>query len=197
MSKKEINELTPAQEAKIPLYVEKYRAIGTSTAACDRKKAEAALIEVYKHLGKPANPTFEWVDDPFQGQIKAAQYLHQRENVTQEEVREQANEASYGSLEAYWVAFYSFIINEIPVKDDGLCDKFNNVILDTGVYWTFDDHIIVSEKPCVLKMKNDKLHCEDGPALAWPSGRSLFALDGEIYPSLMDLTLKQKFANQK
>lgn len=192
--KKLIDKLTPEQEAKIPEYLAKFKAIGLSTRPTDKAKAEAAVRKAYEYMHKKdgscvANPEFVWAGSPRAGQKLAAQYAKGDENVTAEEIQAQASMASYGSFEAYWVSTYSFIANELPVDKDELCAIVEEIVEECGVYWSFEDLVVMTPKPTVINMKDDKLHCEDGPAMSYENGDGIFAINGEIKGSLMEIAI--------
>lgn len=185
-----IDKLTPEQEAKIPEYIEEYMRIGLSTDPCDRTKAEEAIVRSYSYLNLPP-PKFHWVDSPFAGAKLAAQINKGDEDVTKEEISEMASKASYGSFEAYWVAFYAFIAEQLPVQKDELIDIVKDIIKNSGVYWTFKNNVVISEKPVAIHMKDKKLHNPNGLALEYPDGTGIFALEGKSYPSLLEMTISE------
>lgn len=187
----QITSITPEQEAKIPGYLEKFLSIGLSTAPQNRAKAEDAIRASYVYFNKTnpddysTNPEFVWAPNPIAGSILAAQFAKGDMKVTQDEVREQAQYASYGSFEAYWVSTYSFIAHELPVKKDELIDITEEIIKECGVYWTFYDLVICTPKPTKIHMVDKKLHNPDGLALAYEDGNGLYAIDGVRKSSLM------------
>ncbi len=191
--KKLIDSLTPEQEALIPAYLAEYLAIGVSTEPTDKAKAEAAILASYEYL-KLEKPIIVWAKDPFEGQILAAQYAKGDENVTQEEVQAQADKASFGSFEAYWVSTYAFIAEVLPVEKDNLIDIVKDIVKNCGVYWTFEGLVVVTPKPCKIVMENEKLSCTTGPALAYESGLSFYFYDGEPKGSLAEVMLAGKHA---
>ncbi len=209
-----IDKLTPAQEALLPVYEKKYLDIGLSTTPCDRPRAEKALKESYAYL-KLAEPRVIWADSPFKGAKIAAALLEGKpckelyeiapdlcegeafQEILKEEIQKQGDAASYGSFDAYWVSFYSFIANELPVKKDNLIDIINEIVLNTGVYWTFDDIIVATEKPVAIHMKDKKLHCLTGKALEYRDGSGLYAVNGEVKNSLMEVTLSDNYESGK
>jgi hypothetical protein len=198
-----IDKLTPEQEAKIPYYLEKYRKIGFSTTSCDRKKAEDAIARSYVYMQKhdtsmPNKPLkFLWADSPFAGAKMAANVAAGRDpydtSVTREETRDQANKASYGSFEAYWVALYDFIGTELDVKKDELLDIVKDIVNDTGVYWTFEEVVIITEKPVAIHINaENKLHNPNGLALEYADGTGVFAVNGVRYKSMMDMAIAEE-----
>lgn len=185
---KTINKLTPEQEAKIPEYVERYRQIGLSTRQTDRAKAEDAITRSYAYLKLKA-PTFVWADSPFAGAEIAAKLATGKDQVTKEEIAAQASKASYGSFEACWVCFYAFITEQLPVQHDGLINIVKDIIEECGVYWTFEDTVVLTEKPVKISMKDGVLHAEDGKALEYKDGTGIVAVRGKRYPSLLEASL--------
>ncbi|MBD1937735.1 DUF6745 domain-containing protein [Microcoleus sp. FACHB-68] len=65
MSKIKIEKLTPAQEALIPLYQEKWREISLATQPIDRKKASETVKEAYALIGLP-EPEILFYDSPYE-----------------------------------------------------------------------------------------------------------------------------------
>jgi hypothetical protein len=191
-----IDKLTPEQEAMIPVFREKFRAIGLSTEPTNRAEAERAVIDSYLYFKKPV-PEVVWANSPAHGAKMAAQALHGREQVTTQEIQEQAGSASYGSFEAYWVSLYSYIANVLPVQKDELADIAERIVTHCGVYWTFEDLVILTEKPKEIHMKDGKLHREDGLALVYGDGTGVFAINGERKASLMDVVLSEQYSEKE
>lgn len=181
-----IDELTPEQEALIPKYLAEYKAIGTSTEPTDRAKAEAAVLASYAYL-KMDKPEIIWAEDPIAGAKLAQEY-------SSEPMPDPASYASYGSFEAYWVSTYAYIAEVLPVEKDELIDIVKDIVKNCGVYWTFEGLVILTPKPIKIKF-NDKeeLHCEDGYAVEYASGYGWYALNGNRYGSLAELTMAARY----
>jgi len=190
-AKKQIESLTPEQEARIPAYLAKYLAIGLSTRPTDKVKAEKALKDSYKYL-KMAEPEVRWVDSPIKGAVMAAQEAKGSMDVTTEEVRDQASKASFGQFESYWVSTPSFIANELDVEKDNLIDIVNEIIEEVNTYWTFEGLIIATEKPVAIHFKDEKLHNPNGLALEYKDGYGIFALEGVRYKDMFDVELSKR-----
>ncbi len=188
---KTINKLTPEQEAKIPEYVEKYREIGLSTRKTDRVKAEDAISRSYAYLKLKA-PSFIWAASPFAGAEIAAKLATGKDVVTKEEISAQASKASYGSFEACWVCFYAFITEQLPVEHDGLIHIVKDIIDECGVYWTFEDTVVLTDKPTKISMKDGVLHSEEGKALEYADGTGIVAIKGKRFASLLEANLASK-----
>lgn len=183
-----ITSLTPAQEAKIPEYLEKYRGIGLSTRVTERTKAEEAVKRAYAYL-KMAEPEIIWCSSPFTGVRKAAELQKGSTDVTKQEIADQASKASYGSFEAYWVSFYAFIGEQLPVKKDDLLDIVKDIIDECGVYWTFERVVVLTDKPSKIFMLDGKLHNLEGRALEYADETGIFAFEGTRYSSLLEVKI--------
>lgn len=193
-----ISELTLEQQDKIPIYREKFRKIGLSTTPTNKKKAEEALSRLYEYLNKKdpvtwkKDPEFVWAKSPYEGAVLTAQFAKGDENVTEDEIRAQADNASFGSLDAYWVSTYSFIANELPVEVDELHKIVTEIIEECGIYWTFSDLVVVTTKPTKICIENDQLHSIDGMALQYENGDGVYVYRGEKKGSLMEVVMANR-----
>lgn len=206
---KQIDKLTPAQEAKIPAYLDKYMKIGLDTQRSDRSKAEDAVRRLYKQMEYGEIKQFHWLDNPLAGCELAAKFAKMNPAeallddaperalsvvVTRADLANQASKASYGSFEAYWVAFYDFVQTELPVPAHALVDICKDIVLECGVFWTFAGHVIITDKPKAIRVKDNKLHSEkDLPAIEYQDGTAIYAKEGKVYSSLMEMKMAEKF----
>lgn len=191
----QVNSLTPEQKAKVSEYKEKFIQLGLSTRPTDKGKAEAAILRLYAYLNTKdsetcvTNPEILWANNPIDGQKLAAQHANGTLTPTSEQIKDVADIASYGSLEAYWIVTYAFINNELPVQKDPLVDIVVDIIEECGVYWTFQDLAIITPKPTKISLVDEKLSCLDGPALEYPDGLGFYAYNGERKCSLMEVVM--------
>lgn len=194
-----ISELTPAQEALLPEYRERFRDIGLDTSPTNKEKAEAAIRRSYEYLSKNgpevANPEIIWADSPQKGAILAAQHAKGSLNVTEKEIHAQAPLASFGSFEAYWVSVYVYITEQLPVEKDELSEIALDIVTNCGAYWTFEDLVILTPKPTNISMLDTKLHNATGPAIVYPNGDNIYALNGVLKNSLMEVMIAGRLGN--
>ena len=87
------------------------------------------------------------------------------------------------------MSFYAFIGEQLPVKKDELLDIVKDIVEECGVYWTFDDIVVLTDKPSSLTMDNGKLHNENGHALAYKDGTGIYAYKGNRNGTLTELKL--------
>lgn len=205
---KQIDKLTPAQEALIPSYIERYTRIGLSTERCDRAKGEQAVRDLYKEMKYGEIKKFYWFENPFAACELAVQFAKKEALAfgddeklkalnfappTRAELADQASKASYGSFEAYWVAFYDFVQSELKADPHPLVNICKDIVANCGIFWTFEGHVIMSEKPKHISVKDNKLHSEgNAPALEYYDGTQVFAKEGKVFSSLMEMVMAEK-----
>lgn len=188
--------LTKEQQAQIEVYKDKYRAIGLSTEPTDRARCEKAFAACDAFYKRKTREVI-WADSPYAGIKIAAQLATGKANPTDAEIAAQAEMASYGSFNAYWVAYHSYIAYVLGKKKTDLIDIVNDIIRDAGVYWTFEDTIVCTDKPVKIVRKGIKLHNTEGKALEYKDGTGFYAIDGVRCSSLLESALEARFASNK
>jgi len=211
--------ITKKHEAKIPEYVERFRKIGLDTTPCDRPLAEKSVVELFAEINRqkgyentlPKPTRFMWFDNPFDASYFAAKLalpqnfdfgrtgvLAQGEP-TREQVKDTASKASYGSFEAYWVAFYSFCKNELPVEQNPLVDRSEDVVKNCGIYWGLKSPcgeycvIIMCDKPSKILIKDDKLHSDNEMAMQFRDGTGFYAINGTPYKTIVERDMERAY----
>ena len=185
-----ITELNEEQEAGLEKVRDEWLAIGLSTDASEREKAEAAVKLAYKCAGldMPSNFAFYWADNPDTGcHMVAEMYLKEEKGVKnpteeqiKEEKREQLSNACLGSQEAGWLSFYDFFRQYVPEVEgleilDGLVEVAKNV----GWWWPYDDRAILTERPLAIHLDDqNRLHNAEGPAVAYRGDWNVYAWHG-------------------
>ena len=95
-----------------------------------------------------------------------------------DQVRDQVSRAAYGQHDANWLAFYDFFRSvglEAPARLRGQME----VARSAGWWWPFEGAVILTERPTEIHRNTDgRLHNEDGPALLYPDGWGIWALNG-------------------
>lgn len=181
-------KLTKKQQAQVEVYKEKYRKIGLSTEPTNRALAEDAFARDDKFHGRPTRKVI-WTQSPYTGIRIAAQLHLEKDNPTPREIAAQVDMASYGSFNAYWVAYHSFIAYELGDKKSELIDIVNDLIKEVGVYWAFEDTIVATDKPTRIEVDGTKLHSVTGKAIEYADGTGLYAVNGQRVASLVEAAL--------
>lgn len=185
-----ITELTKEQKDMIPIYVKRWREIGLSTDPCDRAVAEKALHDAYAYMKlKNTAPKIYWFPSPTVAKAKVAELRFNTKTPTEGQMQEIEQHTSYGSFEAYWVAFYSYIAEVLPVKADNLYKIAQNICMNVGAYWALEDAVVCTEKPKATHLKDDKLHNPHGLALEYRDGSGIFAINGERFKSMLHMRI--------
>lgn len=201
-----INSLTPEQEAKIPEYLAEFLKLGISTTPCNRAEAESAISDSYDFLGLKRPTQFLWVDSPKEGAI-AAYMVENRKDLAKtkkipakvlKNLSSQTISASRGSHESFWVSFYCFINEVLDVKKTVGADIARRIVTNCGWYWTFENLVIISEKPTSLNFNADqRLHKETGPAILYKDGFAVYSLNGVRMPSWIFDVPKENLSSKK
>ena len=204
-----IDKLTREEEAQIPLYLEKFRSYGVSTQPIDRASAEAAVTNLYAALSLKKPDKFIWVDSPrsliltnvllkdsqLRGQLGSqlwGQLGSQLEGQLGSQLRGQLGSQlgsqlwgqlqnlEWGNIDSYWISFYVFINDILSVKTTPLAQVAHDIVKHCHVFSMFDEGVVLSERPVSLGFDSDnKLHREDGPAILYKDGFSVYALHGK------------------
>ena len=187
-----IESLTDAQIAKFPEYVKRWTDIGLCTDPADKPRAEAAIVEMYRQGGlKPPNKIV-WCGSPLSNGLVRAIILDKKMASVRASVRDSVRasvwdsvwDSVYGQHEAGWLAFYRYFHAELALvgqteKLDGLWELAQSC----GWILPCQNICFASERHNVLhRDTNGRLHCETGPAVAYPDGFAIHAWHGQTVP---------------
>ena len=204
-----LTKLTPAQQADLRQWWQKWYEAGVSTAPADRSRAEAAVSQMYQALGRQP-PRFLWVPSPATG-ILAQALLSGAETAKQSSLglslrsslssslgsSLHSSVASYwwGQHESYWVAFYTFGprigVLYAPDKAEQL-DWWAELAESCGWWAAYENIAIMCDRPeiCTMEetgqfaggMPTHRLHSDKGPALRYRDGWSIYSWHGVQVP---------------
>lgn len=92
-----------------------------------------------------------------------------------------------GQHDAAWFSIIDFCRNGLGLRDE--TDNLTGLIdlgQSAGKAWLCREVCFVAERYSRLKLDNrNRLHCEDGPAVAYPDGWKIYAIDGVLLPAHM------------
>lgn len=204
-------KLTPEQQKIAEEYKIRYKNINLSTTPANRPLVEETFRKIYKkqkeenpELQISLNPTIHWEDSPLKGAKKVIELLKTHPSTAasskdldpnnRADIEKILGEANYGSFEAYWVAYYDF--ENTVLKNENL-DKValtRTICEECGVYWTFDENIVVTEKPIRLTVKDNKIHSYDGEkCIEYKDGTGVYAIDGFLKKSLLESVIEDAY----
>lgn len=175
--KKMIDSLTPEQEARFPEFVDKWTEIYMSTEPCDFEKAKEAAKLAYKLAGLAEPTQFYLADSPIHA-IKIIQELYPSLSA-----RDIFNNMSYGNHEATWLSFYDYFREVCGLEFCAKLEGLNQIARYSGWVSFYEDVVVFQHRPNVIKLDDQKrLHCEDGPAVSFPDGYSVYSWHGTRIP---------------
>ena len=92
----------------------------------------------------------------------------------------------HGALWASWSAYVSFI-RDVLGWDDPILERFvidEDLICSCGWVWWHENVLVISDRPELIRRDDQgRLHCEDGPAIAYRDGWVLHAWRGAVVPA--------------
>lgn len=88
------------------------------------------------------------------------------------------DEMMYGAMEGPFLAFYDFLLNETDMKEKmeplapiiELCNH-------CGFWTAYEEVAILQDRPEVVNIQDDNLHCEEGPAFRFSDGSEGYFLE--------------------
>ena len=216
---KKIEKLTQEQIDKMAEWRDKWTAIGLSTEPANRPEAERAIGMIYAAAGKAA-PRIVWCDSPFSQGLTRFNVLNMGKNkIVRASVRDSVGASvwdsvwdsvgdsvwasGYGQHDANWVAFYDYFRDVCGLTKQ--TEPLEGMILlaqHAGWFLPHEKICWVSERHNILHRDMEgRLHCETGPALAYPDTFSIWAWHGTRVPQRIieepeTLTVKEALAEE-
>ena len=209
---KKIIKFTPAQIARFDEWAEKWVAIGLSTEPADFDKATEAALKAYQlcdlkrpmvilRMGSPYGAilggTLAYVLLKEMGSKVASQVWSRVESQVASQVGSQvwsrveshlksASHNSYhGSFWASWAAYISFL-RDVAGWSNPILERFEideALIKNCGWIWWHENILAVSDRPQIINRDAEgRLHCENGPSIAYRDGWSLWRIHGVAVP---------------
>ena len=201
-----IDSLTDAQRSKFPEYVERWTAYGLSTEPADRPRAEKAMAKMYEIAGLDT-PRMVWCDSPLsmaftrytiasirdsvRDSVRASVGASVRDSVrasvwdsVRDSVRDSVWDSVYGQHDASWLSYYRFFYKECGLQNETKkLEGLWELCKSAGWALPCEDVCFISERHNVLSLdEQGRLHCEDGPACAYPDGFAIYAWHGVRLP---------------
>jgi hypothetical protein len=93
----------------------------------------------------------------------------------------------WGQHEAYWISFYLFCRDVLGIKyqdqKSADLDLWRDIAQSCCWWFPYENGCVISERPTVVKMEArpnlpERIHCADGPAIAFADGWQVFAWKG-------------------
>ena len=204
---KKINKLTAAQQALLPIYRDKWLAVGLSCEPMDFEKAKAAAIKCYENAGLTPPNRFIRAGGPVSGAIIASILAKGAGNSVRNSVRNSVWESVgksvresvgksargsardsvwdmvYGAHDAHWLGFYDYMQSVLGLS---ACEKLGGLADLARVcgWWSpYRNVVILQDRHNILRRDDQgRIHCPDAPAIAYPDGYKIYAIHGVQVP---------------
>lgn len=169
-----LTELTPEQEAAIPKHNEAWLSVGLNCERIDPVAAKSAVELLYTTAGIPVPKTILFANGPLH-----AQKLLRKNGIADSVI----SSVVYGQHEAGWLAFYTFFEDVCKLDLGNKLVGLAAVAKHCGWVNVYDTLAIVHDRPLHVKLDDQKrLHCEDGPAIAYADGFKVYSWHGTRIP---------------
>ena len=178
-----IDSLTEEQKAKMKDYVDEYVNVLLTYVEPDYKEVKSFIDWIYKDISGMKEPEVVIVDSPMAAQKLANKMAGNKEMKYYEF-------SSYVNIwDMPWIAFYKFFQNEFGIVNNENFDKYCK-LKELGIYDTiqFESVCIVVKLPTLIKRRVERLHCEDGPAIAFKDDYKLYFWNGVAVPEKLIMT---------
>ncbi|MFI6388544.1 DUF6745 domain-containing protein [Nonomuraea sp. NPDC050547] len=91
----------------------------------------------------------------------------------------------YGQHDACWIAHYDAWRRVGGLRYGALTaqlEPWAELARSCGWWWPLEDRCVIAERPLSVRLRDGRLHGDDGPAVTFPDGWSVHALDGFVVP---------------
>lgn len=175
---KKIESLTQEQIDLMPVYRDKWIDIGFSTEPLNFEKAKEALCLAYESAGLSPPNVFLTADSPMDAISVLQKY---DSSLSKEDI---FSSSIFGNHDASWLSFYEYFRDVCHLE---VCNKLNGLIeLAKHCGWAnvYDEVAVLQHRPLSIKLDDEKrLHCENGPAILYRDGFSVYAWHGVRIPA--------------
>jgi hypothetical protein len=97
--------------------------------------------------------------------------------------RDVFDEMSYGAHEAPWLAYYDFFLEQLDVEECKDLEGLMDIAKTCGWLNMYEDVVVIQERPHTIRFDDqNRLHCEDGPAIEFTDGTKIYAWHGVKIP---------------
>ena len=173
-----IESLTPEQEAQIEVYRDKWLKIGLSTEPLNFEAAKAAMIKAYAAADLKAPDQYLVADSPMHA-IKIIKEIDP--SLSSEEILQSM---IYGAHDANWLSYYDFFHKVCEIEACGKLEGLFELAENCGWANVYEELVVLQHRPEVIKMdEQDRLHCENGPAIRFRDGYSIYSWHGVRIPA--------------
>ena len=177
-----VEELTQAQQDKLPEYAAEWLKIGLTYQDLHSEQVEAVIHDIYKAGEQSPPPRIIITTDPFRANCMinlVDEEIEFSEEATTEELidlcrkhkatKSRVGEACYGGHDAAWLGFYEFWDKEVGIEE---CKRLDPQIraarMGIGWFWAYDTVAVVTPMPLTVSRDDEnRLHNLEGPSTSY------------------------------
>jgi len=182
---KKIEKLTKEQEALFPVYVDRWKKIGLCTDPANRPEAEDGIRKAYA-VANLKEPKILWYDSPLAMLVAKEKFVNPKasDKEVYKAIQNSLSNCGFGQHDASWLAVYAYFREVCGlVEETKRLEGIEKICKNAGWFMPFQNVCLISERHNVCKLDaRDRIHCEDGPAIAYPDGWKIYAWHGIIVP---------------
>ncbi len=168
----QVTELTEEQKAMIPVYRDKWIQIGLSCDRVNFEMAKANLIKAYECAGLKPPEKIVFAKGP-----REAIELARKED-PKLSASDVLNTTMFGSQEAEWLSFYNYFEEQCGIQLP-ILEGLMRLAYSSGWVTVFDTWACIQDRPLFIKFDDQqRLHCENGPAIEYGDGTKVYARHG-------------------
>lgn len=176
-----ITSLTAEQQSQLSVYADFWIKVGLSCepihfdAAVDAVRLAVDCANLIENNEMPTH--WHYAAGPNEA-IKIARTI--RPGMTADSFLENT---IWGQHDADWMAYYSYMRDEVGVTGLEPIEGLRQVALNCGWVSIVDNHCIIHDRPLSLKFDEQKrAHCETGPAIEYRDGFKVYCWHGTQIP---------------
>ena len=207
-----IEKLTPEQEAKIPEYKERWIKVGESTEPADFEKTVPHFMNLYKAANRDEPELVIGIRgaSPLLVSMLATKLIALQNEKNWEackavlldlsnnsheiplqkaldyvaDIKPTFTDFIYGNHDGDFLSFFEFLKKELDIDEPSGTIKHQIEIAKHAGWWApFEKVVLVCDRPCDCHIKDERLHRDGGPALAYKDKLvTLWSLNGVNVP---------------
>lgn len=187
-----IEKLTPEQEIKMVEFREEWRKHGLSTEVVDVETTKQNISEMYNLIGKKP-PVFIFCPSLEFAQFQIAYCRKILPLIFNDKANLGANLRDvkveyevtnfWGSMDAYWIAFYEFpekfLGVNYTIENSKKLKIWSDLAKSCSWFWCYENYCFVADRPKEIRMSGENiLHSIESPAISWYDGCKYFYIHG-------------------
>lgn len=184
MIKPPIEALTARQEALLDVYTDRWTAVGLDCNATNWKAAMRCIDRMYEVGGVKSPPMIVACDSPL-ALLTGIGMRRLRGRKRTWDLPRDTSQFYYGQHTAAWAGYYSYMRDVLGLRaeTEELAGGLLDAPLHVGWCALYEECAYLSAKTSAVRMNTaGGLHSVDAPAIEYPDGFAIYAVDDVVVP---------------